>query len=47
MTIATQEAPAGGMIRWGIVGTGRIARRFALGLTHVPQASLSATPLSG
>ncbi|MFL9953340.1 Gfo/Idh/MocA family oxidoreductase [Paraburkholderia nemoris] len=42
MTIATQEAPAGGMIRWGIVGTGRIARRFALGLTHVPQASLSA-----
>ncbi|MFM0315308.1 Gfo/Idh/MocA family oxidoreductase [Paraburkholderia nemoris] len=42
MTIATQEAPAGGMIRWGIVGTGRIARRFAQGLTHVPQASLSA-----
>ncbi|MFM0359619.1 Gfo/Idh/MocA family protein [Paraburkholderia sediminicola] len=37
-----QEAPAGGMIRWGIVGTGRIARRFAQGLTYVPRAQLTA-----
>ncbi|MCC8391237.1 Gfo/Idh/MocA family oxidoreductase [Paraburkholderia sp. MMS20-SJTR3] len=29
-------------IRWGIVGTGRIARRFAQGLAHVPQARLAA-----
>ncbi|WP_454813495.1 Gfo/Idh/MocA family protein [Paraburkholderia fungorum] len=37
-----QELPQGAMIRWGIVGTGRIARRFAVGLTHVPQAQLTA-----
>ncbi len=42
MTIAMQELPQGAMIRWGIVGTGRIARRFAVGLTHVPQAQLTA-----
>ncbi|HEY2019666.1 Gfo/Idh/MocA family oxidoreductase [Paraburkholderia sp.] len=29
-------------IRWGIVGTGRIARRFAQGLAYVPQARLDA-----
>ncbi|MGP8440490.1 Gfo/Idh/MocA family protein [Paraburkholderia fungorum] len=42
MTLAMQETPQGAMIRWGIVGTGRIARRFAVGLTHVPQAQLTA-----
>jgi predicted dehydrogenase len=42
MTIATQEASPDGMVRWGIVGTGRIARRFAQGLAHVPQAQLTA-----
>jgi len=42
MTIATQEVPADGTIRWGIVGTGRIARRFAQGLAHVPQTRLTA-----
>ena len=42
MTIATQEIPSGGTIRWGIVGTGRIARRFAEGLAHVPQTQLTA-----
>ncbi|CAB3805026.1 scyllo-inositol 2-dehydrogenase (NADP(+)) IolU [Paraburkholderia ultramafica] len=42
MTIATQETSSGDVIRWGIVGTGRIARRFAQSLTHVPQAQLSA-----
>ena len=30
------------MIRWGIVGSGRIARRFAQGLAHVPAARLGA-----
>ena len=30
------------VIRWGIVGTGRIARRFAQGLAHVPAARLTA-----
>ena len=30
------------LIRWGIVGTGRIARRFAQGLAHVPAAQLGA-----
>lgn len=42
MTIATQETSTDGAIRWGIVGTGRIARRFAQGLAHVPQAQLTA-----
>jgi predicted dehydrogenase len=42
MTIATQEASPDRMVRWGIVGTGRIARRFAQGLAHVPQAQLTA-----
>jgi predicted dehydrogenase len=42
MTIATQETSSGDVIRWGIVGTGRIARRFAQSLAHVPQAQLSA-----
>ncbi|QQC64898.1 Gfo/Idh/MocA family protein [Paraburkholderia ginsengisoli] len=42
MTIATQEAPSDRVIRWGIVGTGRIARRFAQALAHVPQARLGA-----
>jgi predicted dehydrogenase len=42
MTIATQETSPDGMVRWGIVGTGRIARRFAQGLAHVPQAQLTA-----
>lgn len=30
------------IIHWGIVGTGRIARRFAQGLAHVPAAQLQA-----
>jgi predicted dehydrogenase len=30
------------VIRWGIVGTGRIARRFAQGLAHVEAAQLTA-----
>src|ERR1700744_1568375 len=31
-----------GVIRWGIVGTGRIARRFVQGLAYVPCARLDA-----
>ncbi|MEW6346029.1 MAG: Gfo/Idh/MocA family oxidoreductase [Pseudomonadota bacterium] len=53
MNHSLEAAPAGGaleqvfssdlrVIRWGIVGTGRIARRFAQGLAHVPAARLSA-----
>jgi scyllo-inositol 2-dehydrogenase (NADP+) len=42
MTVATQEASSDRVIRWGIVGTGRIARRFAQGLAHVPHAQLTA-----
>jgi len=42
MTNPPQETPANDVIRWGIVGTGRIARRFAQSLAHVPQASLTA-----
>ncbi len=30
------------VIRWGIVGTGRIARRFAQGLAHVPATQIAA-----
>ncbi|WP_228974598.1 Gfo/Idh/MocA family protein [Paraburkholderia gardini] len=30
------------VIRWGIVGTGRIARRFAQGLAHVPATRIAA-----
>ncbi|MFT4065626.1 Gfo/Idh/MocA family protein [Paraburkholderia sp.] len=40
---ATHRQPAApGVIRWGIVGTGRIARRFAQGLAHVLHARLDA-----
>lgn len=39
---AAQEKPADGMIRFGIVGTGRIARRFAQSVSHVPHARLAA-----
>jgi scyllo-inositol 2-dehydrogenase (NADP+) len=42
MTIAPQENLPDRRIRWGIVGTGRIARRFAQGLAHVPHAQLAA-----
>ncbi|CAB3777274.1 Gfo/Idh/MocA family protein [Paraburkholderia fynbosensis] len=42
MTIATQEKPSNRVIRWGIVGTGRIARRFAQSLAHVPHARIGA-----
>jgi predicted dehydrogenase len=53
MNHSLEAAPAGGaleqavssdltVIRWGIVGTGRIARRFAQGLAHVPAARLTA-----
>jgi predicted dehydrogenase len=42
MTIATQETPSNRVIRWGIVGTGRIARRFAQSLAHVPHARIGA-----
>ena len=30
------------VIRWGVVGTGRIARRFAQGLAHVPATKITA-----
>lgn len=39
---ATQQSSPDRVIRWGIVGTGRIARRFAQGLAFVPHAQLSA-----
>ncbi|MEC5406622.1 Gfo/Idh/MocA family oxidoreductase [Paraburkholderia sp. MPAMCS5] len=39
---AAQEKPADGTVRFGIVGTGRIARRFAQSLSHVPHARLAA-----
>jgi predicted dehydrogenase len=42
MTIAPQENLPDRLIRWGVVGTGRIARRFAQGLAHVPHAQLTA-----
>jgi predicted dehydrogenase len=42
MTIATQETPSNRVIRWGIVGAGRIARRFAQSLAHVPHAQIGA-----
>jgi scyllo-inositol 2-dehydrogenase (NADP+) len=37
-----QDTASSREIRWGIVGTGRIARRFAQGLAYVPQARLAA-----
>jgi predicted dehydrogenase len=39
---AAHQPPARGVIRWGIVGTGRIARRFAQGLAYVPHTRLDA-----
>ena len=46
MTTATstskQDTASADTIRWGIVGTGRIARRFAQGLAYVPRARLAA-----
>jgi scyllo-inositol 2-dehydrogenase (NADP+) len=39
---ATLENDPDRVIRWGVVGTGRIARRFAQGLAHVPNAQLAA-----
>ncbi|MGF6656649.1 putative dehydrogenase [Paraburkholderia youngii] len=39
---ATQDTTSSREIRWGIVGTGRIARRFAQGLAFVPRARLAA-----
>ena len=39
---ATQTTASDREIRWGIVGTGRIARRFAQGLAYVPHARLAA-----
>ncbi|SMG26008.1 Gfo/Idh/MocA family protein [Paraburkholderia susongensis] len=38
----SSEADSPRVIRWGIVGTGRIARRFAQGLAYVPHARLAA-----
>ncbi|RZF30429.1 Gfo/Idh/MocA family oxidoreductase [Paraburkholderia sp. UYCP14C] len=37
-----QDTTSSREIRWGIVGTGRIARRFAQGLAFVPRARLAA-----
>ncbi|MGF6936788.1 putative dehydrogenase [Paraburkholderia sp. UCT70] len=39
---ATQDTTSSREIRWGIVGTGRIARRFAQGLAFVPRTRLAA-----
>ncbi|WP_258167912.1 Gfo/Idh/MocA family protein [Paraburkholderia sp. BL21I4N1] len=39
---ATPPSSPDRVIRWGIVGTGRIARRFAQGLAFVPHAQLGA-----
>ncbi|MEM5292763.1 Gfo/Idh/MocA family oxidoreductase [Burkholderia sp. JPY481] len=39
---AAQDTTSSREIRWGIVGTGRIARRFAQGLAFVPRARLAA-----
>jgi len=39
---ATHATASDREIRWGIVGTGRIARRFAQGLAYVPHARLAA-----
>jgi len=38
----TDQPSTPGVIRWGIVGSGRIARRFAQGLAYVPHARLHA-----
>ncbi|MBB5464916.1 putative dehydrogenase [Paraburkholderia sp. CI2] len=39
---AAQDTTSSREIRWGIVGTGRIARRFAQGLAFVPRTRLAA-----
>lgn len=42
-TSSSHDARPDDLVRWGVVGTGRIARRFAQGLAHVPHAQIHAS----